>query len=204
MRTRLYYLSDGKDGEVRYIGKTGQTLQKRLSGHLADRAKQQNHRAHWLRAASDVHIHLIAEVDGDGCAEEIDLIASLRALGARLVNGTAGGEGTPKHTVSEDARARMSAAKKGRKQKPEHVEKRRLANTGRYWSAERRAAFSEQCKGRKASAETLAVLRASHRVITDAQIAIARDLIMLGSTQTAAARVAGITRGAVYHRLRTV
>lgn len=204
LRTKLYYLSDGEEGEVRYIGKTARTLARRLSAHRDDayRLKQRNHRTYWIRSAKDLRMHLIAEVEGNGSTEEIELITSLRRLGARLVNATEGGEGTTGHVVSAEARAVMRAAKLGKKRSPAAVEKTRLANTGKKRSTEFKARMSKVRTGRKESDATKQILREAHRVVPEERVLRVRDLILSGLSRNEAAKTVGITRGALYHRLK--
>ena len=115
--TKLYALS-GPDGTVRYVGKTGRSLRVRLNAHLSEarRGRPRGHKLHWLRAIGfAAEIDLIDEVSGNGSAEERELIASLRALGARLVNDTDGGEGTSGYKFTPTQRARSSEVKRGRR-----------------------------------------------------------------------------------------
>ena len=137
MTTSIYYLSDG-DGPVRYVGKTSATLGARLNQHKSHSKRERNHRAHWIRSAKDLRIELIEVVEGDGIKEEVYLIAALKALGASLVNGTQGGEGTVGHRHSAETRKKMSES---RRRRPPH-------------SAETRRKMSETRTGRKASEET--------------------------------------------------
>lgn len=126
--TALYALS-AVGGSIRYIGKTSRPLRTRLLDHLSEaRNGKQNHRCKWLRSVGlAVQIDLIEEVAGNGSAEEIALIAGLRGLGLKLVNGTDGGEGMLGFKVSEESRAKMRLAKLGRKHSAETIA-RRLAS----------------------------------------------------------------------------
>lgn len=91
---------------MRYVGKTIKSLRSRLRRHL--REYDGSYRANWVRSAVDVQMHLVAEVEGDGSAQEVELIAGLRRLGARLVNTTDGGDsGCLGYKHSETTRARM-------------------------------------------------------------------------------------------------
>ena len=146
MRTSLYFLADG-DGPVRYVGKTSATLGARLSQHKSHSKRERNHRAHWIRSARDLRVELIDVVDGDGVEEEVQLIASLRALGVDLVNGTRGGEGTLGHRHSEETRKKMSES---RRLRPPHSE-------------ETRKKMSDTRTGRKASEETRKKMSESRR-----------------------------------------
>ena len=161
--TKIYYLSDGEDGEVRYVGKTSSTLKLRMQGHMRDVRRMNNHRSHWLAATHCVCMHLVAEVEGDGCAQEIELIASLRKLGARLVNGTAGGDGSKGWNPSEATRAKMRAAQTGRKHTAATRAKIGAASKGHTKSAATLEKMSASMKSSPAAMEWVYRLIASNR-----------------------------------------
>lgn len=119
--TSLYILSD-VDGRVRYVGKTIKPLAERRYRHIYEARKgQQNHRCNWIRSVdSKIQIDLVEEVQGDGAAEEIALIAGLRAMGVKLVNGTDGGQGTVGRPMKPETKAKVIAANKAKRLSPEH------------------------------------------------------------------------------------
>jgi hypothetical protein len=145
VKTSLYYLCDG-DGPVRYVGKTSAPLAARLSQHKSHSRRERNHRAFWVRSAKDLRIELIDVVEGDGAREEVTLIAALKSLGASLVNGTSGGEGTPGHQKSAETRLKLAEAGRRRRH-----------------SEQTRKKMSETRKGRKASEETKAKISEARR-----------------------------------------
>lgn len=156
MRTHLYSLSE-PGGPVRYIGKTVQKLQARLVAHFsAARSGGNYHRLCWIRRMKYcVEIDLIETVDGPGDVEEKALIASLRSLGADLVNGTAGGDGMK--DPSPETRAKMSAAAKKRKRgRMSQAARANISASarGKPKSATHRAALSAALKGRPLSTKT--------------------------------------------------
>lgn len=150
MLTAIYALSE-LGGSVRYVGKTTKPLQERLTQHLAEARKlRKNHRLNWLRSVGDrVEIFLIDLVVGDGAAEEICLIAALRKLGARLVNGTSGGDGTLGVVRSAETRARMSLAQLGKKATPFTKLKQSLAHKGKKFTEEHREHLSMALRGKQ-------------------------------------------------------
>lgn len=204
--TRLYFLSDG-DGPVRYVGKTVQTLEARLSSHRSTARRRDDHRARWVRSAADLRINLIDEVSGDGCAEEIALIASLKSLGARLTNCTRGGEGASGRVPSAETRerirskligrkgpaksaetrAKLSTANKGRKKSPESIEKHRQALLGR-----KNGPMNESQKGNISRSKTK---------ITDLILNTARELVMLGWSKQRVADHLGFSQSQISARL---
>lgn len=74
-------------------------------------------------------------------------------------NLTDGGEGTIGVVRSDETRAKISKAKKGRKLTPEQIEKLRAANTGRVKTAEERAKLSAAHKGKPKSPEHVAKMK---------------------------------------------
>jgi hypothetical protein len=175
MKTKIYALRDDA-GSIRYIGKTGKTLQSRLTEHLYEAKRgDKNHRCTWLRSLLNEgtlpSITLIEEVDGDGCAAEISWIRYFRDHGVRLTNGTDGGEGCVGRIVSEETRRKTSLALKGIKRSEETrrkisiskrrenlsdetIYKRSAAQKGRKYSEEVRRNMSIAHIGRKPSEET--------------------------------------------------
>jgi hypothetical protein len=117
------------------------------------------------------------------CASEMEafekerrLIAECREQGIRLVNRTEGGEGTAGFKQSAEARAKMSAWRKGRKEPPEFGAKIRARQLGKKVSPKQlaairefherpevRAKISAGNKGKKVSAEARAKIAAFQR-----------------------------------------
>lgn len=97
-RTSIYVLKDPKTQEIRYVGKTTQSLVARLGQHIGDSKKCKNHRAFWIKKIIDSGtLPIIEEIDSCPYEEsanlEIYYIAKYKAEGYNLVNDTDGGEG---------------------------------------------------------------------------------------------------------------
>jgi hypothetical protein len=152
MKTKIYVLSE-PNGPIRYVGKTIKSLSNRLSQHLSvARHGHKNHKYDWLRSMKlVVDIDLVAEVPGDGCREETELIAGLRKLGIRLVNGTTGGEGATGYHHTPEARAKISAALKVRVRRP--LSAKALLNYSIAQRGKRRAPFSALTRSRMSAAQ---------------------------------------------------
>ena len=89
MKTKIYALRD-ETRYLRYVGKTSRSLKERLQGHLLSARKgAKNHRCAWIRSMFKrgflPTITLIAEVDGDGCKEEIAWIKYLKDKGVEMM-----------------------------------------------------------------------------------------------------------------------
>lgn len=152
--TTVYALSDPETGEVRYVGKTVLSLEKRLKGHFSDKAE--NHKTHWIRSllarGLKPTIKSIEEDIAENWAErERYWIAYYRDQGARLVNLADGGQGSPGWSASEEQRAKLSAAMKGRRFSMDHRANLSASLKGRKFSAEECAKISAALKGRTPS-----------------------------------------------------
>lgn len=90
----IYALVDPRTQECRYVGKTNNTA-KRLIDHTKD--IKVNHKTKWVKSllAAGVTPELVVleEVGAAWQDAECFWIAYMRSIGARLVNGTHGGEG---------------------------------------------------------------------------------------------------------------
>lgn len=132
MSTNIYAVCHPITHELRYVGKTFDTVKGRLSAHI--NSKGNSHRENWFKSLRKDKLipvaHLIEVVPKgeDWGAAEIFWIAYYKSLGARLVNSTEGGEGCrftgkalehQRKIVSErnrspEQRAAVSAKLKGR------------------------------------------------------------------------------------------
>jgi hypothetical protein len=112
--TKIYLLRDPIDGSVRYVGKTVQTLARRLGIHVSRRSTYKSHANSWiigLLAIGKRPLIELIELCGDDWEErERFWIAHYRMIGASLTNHTDGGEGKPGNMPSEETRAKMRAA----------------------------------------------------------------------------------------------
>ena len=205
--TKIYILSDGR-GPARYVGKTTQPLSNRLSSHRSTAKSGDDYRSRWIRSASVLHIDLVAEVVGDGCAEEIGLIASLKSVGARLTNHTAGGEGALGRVVSmstreqirskltgrkgprksEETRQKLRAALKGRRPTQHVLDAGRAANTGR--------------KNGPLTDAQKAKISATKIRITEEKLSQARKWVADGWSQQRAADALGVSQSQLSLRLK--
>jgi hypothetical protein len=154
MRTTIYALRE--KGFVRYVGKTVQSLDNRLSQHLMDARKGvRTHKCYWLRSMLNrglaPTITTLEITSDDGSKDEIAWIKYFRDHGIELVNGTDGGDGNS--NPSAETRALWSAQRKGVPKTPEHNAKNSAAQKGKIISAEQRAKISASHKGLHPSLE---------------------------------------------------
>ncbi len=139
----------------------------RLSKHISESRTGTYHRATWIRSlvrdGLKPVMEIFDEVTGDGCAEEIAAIGIARSLGCRLVNGTAGGEGMLGIVRSAETRAKIGAASLGAKHTDEARAKMSAARKGVPKSAEWRASIGAAHVGMKRSEEARARMSAAQK-----------------------------------------
>lgn len=118
---KIYTLSSSRnEEEYRYVGQTEKPLEERLAGHIKSSRREKNYRANWIKKEiSDGYKIIISQIDEatlDNWAEkEIHYIRLFKSFGAKLVNGTEGGEApmrNKKHTL--ETLLKMSKSHKGR------------------------------------------------------------------------------------------
>jgi group I intron endonuclease len=143
--TNIYVLIDPRDNTPRYIGKANNPL-KRLAGHCKDSHKQNTHKNAWLQQLENLKLSPLMEVLEKvpmSCWQEAEIwwISYLSALGAKLTNGTLGGEGLIGYRPTLETRIKMGLSRKdkykgenaafyGKKHSKETKEKIALAVTG--------------------------------------------------------------------------
>jgi hypothetical protein len=135
----IYGLYDPETRELRYVGKTN-NLAKRLWHHIRDARKgQRTHKATWTRKLLRNNLKPIISIiqettEEDWQVDERACIAQALEEGANLTNLTKGGDGLLGYSPSEETRRKISEHNKrigllppnwkGRKQSPEHIQKR--------------------------------------------------------------------------------
>lgn len=150
----IYALTDPRNGEIRYIGKSFRTAHRRLRRHLApSQLRGESYKEHWIRDLLKIGLQPeIAVLQKCQSADELNEaerghIARLRLEGKRLTNASNGGDGgAGPHTP--ESRAKISAALKGKKKSETHRLRVALANTGRKASPETRALLSAMRRGK--------------------------------------------------------
>ncbi len=115
---KIYTLADPITGNIRYIGKTSNTLQYRLAQHLRESNKITTRKANWIRSIKKQSINpvieLLDEYDNEKlcCYMECFWIEQFKAWGFDLTNYTKGGEGVCGLKHSTESKTKMSKSKK--------------------------------------------------------------------------------------------
>jgi predicted GIY-YIG superfamily endonuclease len=132
-------------GSVRYIGQTTDPA-TRLSRHRHD--DTDTHKGNWVRSVgpSNVQMMILQVVPEDQAdAIEMALIARLQKP-LNLVNSNEGGN-RPRPSV--ETRGKQRAAKRGKKQTPQHIQASASARIGHQVSPETREKIAHALRGKK-------------------------------------------------------
>jgi len=160
MATKIYVLLS-PENEIRYVGKTKNSLSSRFMGHLSEARKGSNgYRCNWIRSLLKIgklpSIQLIGEVDGDGCREEIAWISYFNEDGVSLTNNTLGGDGASRDFTSSETRQKISQTLMGHKLSDETKNKISTTlkkNPTRYWLGKTRLFSEQHCKNMSLSSQ---------------------------------------------------
>lgn len=189
----IYALLDPRTEEVRYIGKSERPVE-RLGNHMNERSNC--HRSHWLQSLKrdglKPHMVILERIQGDWPWQEAERfwINRGRALGWPLTNNTEGGDGV--NGLPAETRARMAAVWRGRKHKPESIDKMRLANKGKRHSDEHKEHMRRLMTGRTVTwGDKLAE---AVRKLSDEQVATIKRRLDAGERGVALSREYGVHR----------
>jgi hypothetical protein len=149
--THIYGLVDPRTQEIRYIGKSIRP-KERLMNHCNE-PPSNCHRSHWIQELKRLGIKpdmiFLESVSGEWPWQESEKwwIKHGRDNGWPLTNNTDGGDGV--EGLPPETQAKIKAAWKGRKHRPETIAKLKAARALRpFHSAETRARMSAAQKGR--------------------------------------------------------
>lgn len=165
----VYGLIDPRTLQVRYVGKstTGLKRPKEHGQPSILKRKEHTHTSNWIkelrRYGLDYTITVLDITPEDKLTlkeTEIWWIAYGRALGWDLTNHTNGGDGPEGWVPSEETRAKISQALKGKKLSPETRAKLSAARKGRVVSEATREKIRQSRLGKKHSADARAKMSA--------------------------------------------
>jgi NUMOD3 motif len=181
VKQQIYGLVDPRDGRIRYIGVTKDTLSRRFSAHEGTARKGGEYPvSRWLRklSRSDLRASIVLLEETEDRLRERYWIAYYRGQGGKLLNCTGGGEGL--FEASPATRAKLSAANRGKQLSPEHKAKLAAAQLGRKYPpavAEKRRphlvgrATSLETKEKQRQAKVGKLLSPEHRANISASLA---------------------------------
>lgn len=131
----IYSLEDPGTGQVRYIGKT-EKPRARYQAHLNGSAQKNTHVYNWIRKLireGKTPVMRIVEIATEDTWQDRERywINEFRMRDEKMTNITDGGEGASGLNHSEEAKQRISQARKGMKFTPEHVQNMSLSRKGK-------------------------------------------------------------------------
>lgn len=152
----IYALVEPKTKEVRYIGYTIHSIEKRRDAHVREARRGDRRNAYknrWINSLNEIPDVILVDVVDEDDADEAERLWILhyRTQGSCLTNLTLGGRGQlgfkqseatiarrvaaiTGHTVSETARAAISAANTGKRRTAESKAKMSARKKGRPWT----------------------------------------------------------------------
>lgn len=153
---------------IRYVGLTAKSAEHRLRGHQGCARSGINLPLYrWMRKYGPENVQTrvlgyTASIEDLYLAERW-WIAELREAGYHLLNLTDGGDGVHGYIFTDEQRARLSAAHKGKRHSGSFAKSHAPWNKGRPPSEEQKAKLSAAMKGRVFSEEHKAKLRAASK-----------------------------------------
>jgi len=172
----IYGLTDPRNGQLRYVGFTSQSLKRRLQLHKTEAVSQnkRTHKNNWLRLLYNNYspdIFVIQETSEKNWQDDERFnIEYFRAIGCDLTNEGLGGEGNTTKTRSPEFKAKVSKKLKGRVFTPEHKSNLSASNVGNKNNLGKKYPFRVGESGLKHSKERVEKNRTSQGGLTDSQI----------------------------------
>lgn len=119
---RIYTLSNPMTNEIRYVGKTINTLEYRLGGHIREARRRNNtgHKNNWVKSllknGLEPKIDLLDEIEYEENWEWLEQywISQMKSWGFNLTNMTDGGDGNKNQIFSEKSHKKRSETIKRR------------------------------------------------------------------------------------------
>jgi len=172
MEAVIYALIDPRVDDdimcVRYVGKS-RCIIHRLSEHRYQaKIGTDTYLYHWYNKLLSEGVEPVLVVIRNVSKKlsgswEKAYIKKFKSLGAKLVNLTAGGDGSFGHVMSDETKRKISEAKKGIKYTEEQKKRMGAPKRGRKFSDEHRRKLSEAGKGRPVSKETREKVRKANK-----------------------------------------
>ncbi len=168
------YALAGDDAKIRYVGRTGKSLQERLQRHRwqanALSGSCQKPVSVWLRSQNHVTILPLEEVPRTiASSSEMEWVERLASQGVNLLNRMGNG-----WRPSPDHRQNISESNRRRFNDPAARARIGRISRERVFTEEQRAVLSERAKGRKHSPEARAKMSASRRGVPKSEETRAR------------------------------
>lgn len=157
---KIYTLSCPISNQVRYIGKTVESLEKRFNRHISYSKREKSHKANWINSLLKNNKRPIIEILDECSTNDWEIIeqywiSQFKNWGFNLVNYTDGGQGAHGRIVSENTKKKISQSLMGHLVSEETRLKKRLKRIGYKPTKESVEKVRQIHLGRKNSAETI-------------------------------------------------
>lgn len=158
----VYGLYDPRTDELRYVGQTIKSLEKRLSIHIYQCKNIKNHKCNWIKSLLELNLSPVIkgiEVVNSASKDHLNrslidrevIIISENTSTHNLTNLTNGGEGCFGYKHTEEDKQKISKLLKGRKYSEETKKKIGEKSKGRYHTELTKQKISNSLKGDKNS-----------------------------------------------------
>lgn len=135
VKYKIYTLNDPDTNEIKYVGKTTQSLKKRLAQHIRETYRFSTYKGNWVKSllfkGKLPIIEVLDESNNNWQELESYWITQLKAWGFKLTNMTDGGDGNNNQVFSKETLQRKSLALKGIKRPKEVREKISKSHKGK-------------------------------------------------------------------------
>jgi hypothetical protein len=148
MEIRIYGLVDPRDNKIRYVGKTKNTLKKRLSEHLYKKENSNTYKHNWISSLKNIDLKpFIIELEVCDETNWVEREQHWISKIDNLTNLTAGGEGV--NFFADEVLQKISESSKKKWEDP--IYRKNVSDKQKlYWSIEEnRKAMSLKTKGKK-------------------------------------------------------
>lgn len=162
--TRIYVLRDPRTEQIRYVGKTEETLSQRLYDHVYEAKRDHGcDRCIWIRELVTLCLQPVIELLEECSAVEWQKrerfwIEYGRTSGWNLTNSSDGGEGCSGYHLTDEQKAKLSAANKVAQNRPETKAAKSVALLGN-----KNGVGNGSSTGMKPSSETIARIAEKNR-----------------------------------------
>jgi hypothetical protein len=111
MNYKIYVIKEVNSDEIRYIGLTKNSINRRLNDHIRD--KKNKHKYNWIKKVGKENIEIVIIEENissieEVCVKEVKYISEYRKNGHRLVNISNGGDGNFNFKFSDEHKLNIS------------------------------------------------------------------------------------------------
>jgi hypothetical protein len=189
----IYGLCNPETKVIRYIGKS-ERVKQRYQNHLNE--TYQTHKTNWIKSLKrkglKPELIILEKITNESIWQERERewIKTAGEFGFKLVNSTDGGDGVL--NISGEGKKRMLATWKGRKHKPESIEKMRIRSSQQIKTEKSKNKLSKKMAGREITWKDK--LQKANRKFDDAKLKLVIEDLNNGMKVIDAAKKYGVHR----------